>query len=431
MKPPSRRVGIGVAVLASLLALGTAEAVLRLVHLGSLAAPTPVGFDALRRPHPTRGWVLEPEATAWIRTRDYAVSVSTNSRGFRDVEHSLAPAGGTYRVVVLGDSFMEAYQVPLEHSFSRLLETRLRDCGVEVINLGVGGYGTAQELVTLREEGTLYGADLVLLAFHPGNDLRNNHRRLERVLWGGDEVKVFGRPYGRLGADGRLEIVPPEVDRVRRWIEERPRRREPPGPLRRTFLWDLGRRAGSGLLAGGEGTPSHDPGAWLGVYSPELSAPGGPAAGTADPGLRVAWQRSHAVTAALLEAVRRSSSQTGAGFLLVTVPARFEVEPEYREGLERRFPRLLLDPDLPYRWLQGVAGRRGWPLLDLLQAFRGAAHGEPLFHRLDDLHWNEEGHRLAAETTAAYLRRRVPGCSSVAEPGGAGIARAVRHHAEP
>ncbi|HVT18767.1 MAG TPA: hypothetical protein VHQ90_21610 [Thermoanaerobaculia bacterium] len=44
----------------------------------------------------------------------------------------------------------------------------------------MAGYGTAQELLTLRHEVWRYAPDLVLLAFYTGNDVRNNERRLEQ-----------------------------------------------------------------------------------------------------------------------------------------------------------------------------------------------------------------------------------------------------------
>lgn len=79
------------------------------------------------------------------------MKVSINSKGLRDVEHNCEKEEGIFRIVVLGDSFMEAYQVPLEQSFPRLLEKNLNKRSskkVEVINLGVGGHGTARMTVT-------------------------------------------------------------------------------------------------------------------------------------------------------------------------------------------------------------------------------------------------------------------------------------------
>ena len=52
------------------------------------------------------------------------------------------------------------YGVPIEQHFSKLLEGYFRD--VEVINMGVSGYGVDQELLALRNEGVRYHPDVVI-----------------------------------------------------------------------------------------------------------------------------------------------------------------------------------------------------------------------------------------------------------------------------
>ena len=127
---------------------------LRLTRYGSLAPLS--GERSLRVPHPTRGWTLAPGREAFQRTRDYAVRVEVNDKGLRDRAREYEPAPGVHRIVLLGDSFMEAYQVPLEQSFSQRLEAALAPHRSEVVNLGIGGYGTAQQLIYLQEEGLRY-----------------------------------------------------------------------------------------------------------------------------------------------------------------------------------------------------------------------------------------------------------------------------------
>ena len=66
--------------------------------------------------------------------------------------------------------------------------------GVEVLNLGVGGYGTAQQLLTLEEDGLRYRPDLVVLGFFLGNDVQNNSRAIETGLQGEEARTTFARP---------------------------------------------------------------------------------------------------------------------------------------------------------------------------------------------------------------------------------------------
>lgn len=50
--------------------------------------------------------------------------VELNSYGLHDREYPMQKHASTFRIVALGDSFVEAYQVPMEKNFSKLLELR-------------------------------------------------------------------------------------------------------------------------------------------------------------------------------------------------------------------------------------------------------------------------------------------------------------------
>ena len=119
-----------------------------------------------------------------------------NSQGFHDIEHEKSKPDGTFRVVVLSDSYMEAYSVHFADSFHARLaeEGRAEGVELEVINLGVGGYGTLQEYLLFRDIGRFYEPDLVLLGFFPGNDVADNSIELERMaeLSG---MNVASRPF--------------------------------------------------------------------------------------------------------------------------------------------------------------------------------------------------------------------------------------------
>src|SRR5262249_2400221 len=94
---------------------------------------------------------------------------------------------GTFRILVLGDSFVEAMHVPLAATFGHVLQELLASDGragrrIEIITAGVSGYGTASEVLYFEREGKRYEPDLVLLAFYPGNDVKNNSPTLEDTL---------------------------------------------------------------------------------------------------------------------------------------------------------------------------------------------------------------------------------------------------------
>src|SRR5438093_12171273 len=115
-----------------------------------------------------------------VQRHIFDTPIQVNSVGFRDREHPVAKPSCVRRIVLLGDSFLEAIQVPFEQSVSSVLERRLneRSKTTEVINFGVSGFGTAREYLALREYGLRYKPDLVLL-FFVGNDVSDNSRRLQ------------------------------------------------------------------------------------------------------------------------------------------------------------------------------------------------------------------------------------------------------------
>ena len=98
---------------------------------------------------------------------DYDVSIRTNSRGMRaDEEFAYEKSPGTKRIVVLGDSFGFGYGVNLEETSLSLLEKHLESddaTEIEIINLSVSGFSTAEELIALETEGVRYQPDLVLV----------------------------------------------------------------------------------------------------------------------------------------------------------------------------------------------------------------------------------------------------------------------------
>jgi lysophospholipase L1-like esterase len=92
----------------------------------------------------------------------------SNGMGFRDRDHPLAKPAGTLRILVLGDSLAWGFAVRRSDAiFPYLLERNLERQGLkaEVLNFGVSGYNTMQEVAMLEDRGLAYRPDLVLLAY--------------------------------------------------------------------------------------------------------------------------------------------------------------------------------------------------------------------------------------------------------------------------
>jgi hypothetical protein len=142
------------------------------------------GRDLLFTWDPGTGVAPRQGAQGQWHTAEYEVPVRINSQGLRDREHAVQKPANTFRIAVLGDSYTEALQVPMEKDYSSVLERELSSCPalaghtVEVMNFGVNGFATAQELLRLRSRVWPYAPDLVVLSFDTGNNVFKNSRAL-------------------------------------------------------------------------------------------------------------------------------------------------------------------------------------------------------------------------------------------------------------
>ena len=120
------------------------------------------------------GWANQPGQEGIFETPEFRTVVHINEKGLRDLPHSYKRQNNIERILVLGDSFAWGYGVEESERFSQLLEQSLN---VEVINAGVSGYSTDQELLWYRNEGIKYETDLVILVL-AGNDVGDNEQQL-------------------------------------------------------------------------------------------------------------------------------------------------------------------------------------------------------------------------------------------------------------
>lgn len=92
-----------------------------------------------------------------------------NSHGMRNEEFSIGELKGKYLIAVIGDSHTYSL-VPLrEQAFPQKLQEYINNAvgknNVRVINFGVGGYNTAQELEVLKYKVLKFNPDLVILQY--------------------------------------------------------------------------------------------------------------------------------------------------------------------------------------------------------------------------------------------------------------------------
>jgi len=133
---------------------------------------------------------MVPNSTFWHTSIDGSWEFRINAQGFRDDEnYEYKKPAGRRRILVLGDSLAEGYEVRQNSTFAKVLERRMREKGLDaqVLNSGVSGFGTAEELMFLETEGMKYHPDAVVLAFSV-TDFEDNVRSGLYELKNGDLV---------------------------------------------------------------------------------------------------------------------------------------------------------------------------------------------------------------------------------------------------
>ena len=390
-----RRAKLAALLISAALAALVAEVALRLAG---------VSYPNFYQPHPVRGWELRPGAEGrWTKEGDAEVEI--NSRGMRDREVAVPKPPRTVRVALLGDSCTEALQVPVERTFARLLERELASCPavagrkVETLNFGVAGYGTIQELLSLRQQAWPLEPDAVVLAFYSGNDVRNNSEPLDQ-----DPTRPYVRAeHGRYGLDTSFRDT--SGYRLRRsW----------PGRLlyavfNHSRLLELGKQ-GQSTVDGWigsmrarrreEGEALQELGLDNAVYWPPR-----------DP----LWQDAWGITEAMLRTMRDESAAHGKPFGVVSLTTGMQVHPDpkvRREFMKKLGVDTLLYPE---ERLAALGRAEQIPTLTLAQPLARQAEMKKIyFHGFPNTasgegHWNEQGHAAAAPLMADWICRELLG----------------------
>ncbi len=390
-------------------ALGAAELGLR--AFGPPIVTYPPGFT---EPDKNLGWRGVPNAELINKVGPTPIALKRNSHGFSDKERTYEKGNDTFRILVLGDSFVEAIQVPLEEKFPYILEQKLnseRGRRFEVLNLGIGGYGTDQEYLMLKYHGVKYQPDWVILALYIGNDILENSSTLvvdghptkpHFVLINGELKEVPFTINDRTGAD---KILFSSVkDLFRRLLPSTyylvtGRISSTSTPLLVNVLRAIG-LMGSEPVAPQQSTKPQPPlkeftRLWYGIYAKE-DAP--------------QWQDAWEVTKALLLEMRHELELKKIGFLVVVIPMELEFRAEGWKKTPYEDPRmrdLTFDERKPERILANFLGANNIGYLLLRPEFEKYTKetGKDLYLQdAHEIHWNDNGHRFVAELVYKQLQ---------------------------
>ncbi len=372
--------GFAVAVLA-------AELVLRAARLAPPDVVTPEMFGQIQAMYdrPSASFVWSGRIGQRIEFRNV---VKTNSLHLHDAEHTKEKQEGTYRILFLGDSFVEALQVPLEDTFFRMLEARLNEDPpaflggkkAEVIAIGRSGAGAMQETVDLLSIGLSYSPDFVVALLLDQNDFKDDlfyTARTNRLKTRSRHADFWSDPaLKELKFLRRLIVL--ESSYLNRWLAyglyEVSRRKRTDRELREAYETDLlifeKHRSGTGEMA------------------------------------RI-WENAFRITASRHVAMKKLLETRGIGYAAVLIDNPFSYDNARQKAVYRILPRFegRLDFTLPRDRLKELFRNQGTRFVDLNPVFEEAFHNGKRMHFRWDGHWNKEGHRLAAAAIEEALRR--------------------------
>ena len=343
------------------------------VELGARAFGLGDGPQAQLR----RGAFLQPGRFA-NRTDEFDVVVQVNADGFVDRPWG-PPQPGRPRVLLLGDSFVQAAQVEPGQGLGPRLEAALTQAGhpAEVLSAGVPGAGTATALGLARELLPRLRPGLVVLGFLVANDVYNNDPRLDTKADKPFLHRVDGRLVSWDPADAGLQGALAALSRSPLWRAS-------------AAVRAMGRAAGRAAEARAsvvDGLPGP-----LRVHDPARPAP---------------WPEAWDTTEALIAELAALCGAHGAGFGVLLLPDAPMVDPTARAALTTAHPAAAaLD------WRQArveAAARIGRHarVLDLGPALEAAAPTAALYFPVDG-HWTAAGHAAAATAAAPAVREWLP-----------------------
>ncbi len=350
-----------------------------LLFLASVLIALCVGEGAVRIIYPQ-------ELGNWTYTRDgltlhlpnmtqlshrFGTTIRTNSVGMRDRDHSWEKSSGVYRILVLGDSFMEANQVKFEDAFVSLLERQLGDVtghSIEVINASVSGWGTDDELMYLMREGLRYRPDLVLVGMTLHNDVQDNQE---------EEFHVY--TDGHLHEKSRPEIALEDFAflQMKEFLASH------------SHLYQV-------LLRAKRFSWVHQEGNRLSSHVASLIKK------QPTPEVVQAWD----MTRHLFRKMKVESLKQGANVAVFLIPLWVQVSEErLKEFLtEHQLSIEQIALEQPQSHMKAIGQEEQIEIVDLLPDFRRAEKEDPQrLYLLDDGHWTAEGHRLAARVVKERL----------------------------
>jgi len=323
----------------------------------------------------------------------------SNRFGFNDRDYPLTKDPGTFRILVVGDSF--GWAGGLKANYTALLEQMFekRDGShrVDVVNTGYPATHPGEQLLMLKKFGLQYNPDLVILGFFAGNDFSDADPNRKRIVVNGcfldidkhHEHRLFGYP---MIFQSRLLLF--LTQKYQSYAITKQARKE----------------AEEWAAANGQPVPTKNlPGQTF--YGNE----------------RVTLEFFNKKTSAArfgrnVDYIFQSISEMNdllkarnIKFMVAIYPDSTQVNSQLFDTLVTKFGlnREDYDLNLAQNELKAFLVSKQIPYLDLLETFRAEEPKRDLY-LLHDAHWNKAGNELAAQVLFQYLNQSPDGKSLMA-----------------
>lgn len=303
------------------------------------------------------GWFHQKNKQVVLRKgKILAVDLATNNFGFRGTRnYERKRPAGIKRIMVLGDSFIFGWGVRDHETFSAQME--LENPNLEVINLGVAGYGLDQISLSFKKIGEPFRPDFVFIGIFPEDFWRATRAFTDAG---------YAKPYYSISKSGGLTLhnvpVPkPQQMRIGQF----------PEVIKHSFVEKLllhsalYRLARKTLLRLGRDV------------------------GILDPSIDEEWLLGRAILRKLTADIRSLQAEP----VLLVIPPKEWLKNRKLTSLQKSLNRF--------------AERERVPIIDLTPFLSKVVSETELtdYYIKDEWHWTAKGHELAATVLADYLKR--------------------------
>lgn len=303
--------------------------------------------------------------------------VLSNQFGFNDQDYSLQKPEGTFRVLVVGDSFnwLGGRDGNYVGRLRQKLKERYGDQKIEVINAGYPGTHPGEQLAMLKKYGLQYHPDLVVLGFFVGNDFAEAEPNRKTIIINDSIVRIDRRNERKfLGypivLQSRLLLFLKQRYTLYRDAQQAKKEAEAEGKPRP------------------KGTFSEEN--FLNIERARLEICNLKSQSVFRPHIEHTYQNILEMDALL--------KSRGIDFMLAIYPDEFQVNQKLHDHLfdKYKISRADFNLSLPQDLLKSFLSEKGIPHVDLLKEFKVEGQTRDLY-LYRNTHWNESGNQLAAD----------------------------------